>query len=450
MRYENFQHFLDNALECHADRTVFFYDRNGLSSLTYREFSKRVHEEEEVWKRSRKTCLGLFADGSLDSIVTLFAANFAGLQIVMLDQTMGEENLRTIIPYADIDVLYPESYEEKYRAYLAKGVKDGKGKILFFTSGTTSRAKAVVLTDHSLMQSAYNGWSKLPLSEDDILLAMLPQAHVFGFVCGILWGLASHAAVALGRGMRHYFDDFSFYHPTAVSVVPALLGMLLKMNVLNEELSLILVGAGDCPDALLNKVKRRGLRLSYGYGLTETSSGVAISTGGDPRAMEVCPDDEILIAEDGEVLIKAPTCMMQGYYKFKEDTDAVLRDGLLYTGDLGELDEEGRLHLKGRKKDILVFTDGTKVYLPEYEAELSAALNDPEIAVITINDKAVLVRTVEEDKESVFRKIEDVQKKHPRSHQIRDVYVIHHALPRTATGKLQRWNLEKEIRHDHS
>ena len=108
-----------------------------------------------------------------------------------------------------------------------------------------------MLTEQSLCSSAYNGGALLPLSPSDTLMCMLPLSHVFGFVCGLLWGLSCGACVALGRGARHYIDDLAYFGPTARSAVPLLLGFLVQHGLLNRELKLILVGAGDCPAALL-------------------------------------------------------------------------------------------------------------------------------------------------------------------------------------------------------
>ena len=116
----------------------------------------------------------------------------------------------------------------------------------------------------------------LPLSPDDTLMCMLPLGHVFGFVCGLLWGLSSGASVALGRGSRHYMDDLLFFRPTTLSAVPLLWGFLLKYKVINPELKLVLIGAGDCSRQLLEAAHALGIRVAFGYGLTETSSGVAI------------------------------------------------------------------------------------------------------------------------------------------------------------------------------
>ena len=443
IRFQSFEDLLCCWAEKSPDRPALLYEGE---SLSYRGLLDRVRLRAEELRGTGKTCMGMLSDGSLDCVVELFAANMAGMQLVMLDQAAPEALLRGLIAYTDVDILWgEEELCEELKPNLTRGVTDGQGKILFFTSGTTERAKAVVLTDHSLCQSAWNGGAKLPLQPGDNLLCLLPLGHVFGFVCGVLWGLSCGACVSLGRGARHYLDDFAHYKPTAVSVVPMLLGFLLKQYCLNEELKLILVGAGDCPPQLLQAVAARGIRVSFGYGLTETSSGVAISTEGDPYAMEVCPDDTITIAEDGEILIAAPTCMMQGYYKWPQYTDEVLRHGILSTGDLGRFDDEGKLHITGRKKDMLVLNDGTKIFLPEYEAALMKALEHTELAVVLRGGRPVLVYSGEAERKALQDRLLPIMATLPRGQQLGDVIVVQEPLPRTASGKIKRWELQQKV-----
>lgn len=443
MRFASFDQLLRCWAEDSPERPALCWEQNVLS---FRELREKVLERTEELKNTGKSCLGLLADGSLDCVVELLAANIAGLQLVMLDASMSETQLLGLIAYTDIDLLWgDEELCEELEGSLTHGVSDGADKILFFTSGTTERAKAVVLTGHSLCQSAYNGSAMLPLQPEDRLLCMLPLGHVFGFVCGLLWGLSCGACVALGRGARHYLNDFSFYRPTAVSVVPRLLGFLLQQQCLNEELKLILVGAGDCPPQLLQAASAKGIRVSFGYGLTETSSGVAISVSGDPYAMEVCPDDTITIAEDGEILIKAPTCMMLGYYKWPQHTREVLHRGILSTGDLGCFDEDGRLHITGRKKDILVMGDGTKIFLPEYEADLMKTLGHTELAVTLRNDRPVLLYSGKAEKTDLEQRLRPVMEKLARGQQITDILITDEPLPRTASGKIKRWELQQKV-----
>ena len=445
MRFDSFSHMLRHWAEQTPDRPALIYEDRGKKSLSFSELRDAVESRADQLRRDGGSCIGILADGGLGCVTEIFAAAEAGLQIVMLSAELPESTLGGLLRYTDADRLWgDEDLCEELRPFLTGGVKEGAGKLLFFTSGTTEQSKAVVLTDHSLCQSAYNGGAKLPLKPEDTLLCMLPLGHVFGFVCGLLWGLSCGASVALGRGARHYADDCAFFRPTAVSVVPMLLGFLLQHELINPELKLVLVGAGDCPAMLLGAARTKGLRVSFGYGLTETSSGVAISVSGDPFAMEVCPDDTITIADDGEILIQAPTCMMQGYYKRPEDTAAVLKDGILYSGDLGRFDKDGKLHITGRKKDMLVLPDGTKLFLPEYESAIMKALDHQELAVALKNGRPVLVYSGEADAKDIEKRLRPLMADQPRGRQITAVYVVSHPLPRTATGKIKRWELQQE------
>lgn len=443
MRFDSFRHMLSWWAQERPDAPAL---RCGSETRSFSELYEDVCRRAEELKAGGNSCIGILADGSLKCVEEIFAANLAGLQIVMLDALAPEQLLKTLIRYTDIDLLWgDEELCEDLALARMGGVRDGAGKILFFTSGTTEQSKAVVLTDHSLCQSAWNGSAKLPLSPEDTLLCMLPLGHVFGFVCGLLWGLSCGACVALGRGARHYADDCEYYKPTAVSVVPLLLGFLLQHNCVNPELKLILVGAGDCPAKLLQAAAARGIRVSFGYGLTETSSGVAISVGGDPYAMEICLDDTITLAEDGEILIEAPTCMMQGYYKRPDATREVLRDGVFHTGDLGQFDEDGRLHITGRKKDMLVLPDGTKIFLPEYEARLMSALGHTELAVTLRENRPLLVFVGQAEEAALREKLRGVMAELPRGQQLAGILITDEALPRTATGKIKRWELQQKV-----
>ncbi len=443
MRFQSFEEMLAHLARTRADAPALRYEERVWS---FAQLEEAVRMRAEALRAQGKSCLGLLADGSAACVIELFAAMRAGLQLVMLDPSLPDALLRSLIAYTDIDVLWgDEELVEELSDALTGGVSDGRGKLLFFTSGTTERSKAVVLTEGSLCASAWNGSAKLPLTPEDTLLCLLPLGHVFGFVCGLLWGLSCGACVALGRGARHYGDDFAFYRPTAVSLVPLLLGFLLRQRCLNEELRLILVGAGDCPPAFLQAAAAQGVRVSFGYGLTETSSGVAISVAGDPFAMEICPDDTITLDEDGEICIQAPTCMMQGYYKRPEDTAAVLQNGVLRTGDLGRFDEDGRLHITGRKKDMLVLPDGTKLYLPEYEAAIAQALGRSELAVVLCEGRPLLLLQGEGDEKEILRALRPVLAERPRGQQLSGVRFTAEPLPRTATGKIKRWELRRYL-----
>ncbi len=446
MRFSGFRELLEYWAKETPDSAAFLYESGKKAQISYADFYSRVLLEKERLQVSGKSCIGIICDGSLGCVTEIFAASLSGLQTVLLDPSLPVPDLAELVAYTDIDVLWgSKALCSALTPSLTSGVECGIGRMLFFTSGTTQHAKAVVLTDRSLCCSAWNGSEMLPLKPEDILLNILPLNHVFGFVCGMLWGLNSGSTVALGRGPRHFMDDCTFYRPTAVSLVPAMLAFFLQHGILNEELELILIGAGACPQAQIEAAKALGKRVSFGYGLTETSSGVAISTSDDPFAMSVCPDDCITLAPDGEILIRAPGCMMQAYYKMPQETASVLCGGVLYSGDLGAFDADGKLHIVGRKKEMLVLPDGTKIFLPEYEAELADCLGTEDLAVVLCREKPVLVISGPADSAEAGKRILPLMEKKPRGQRISRIIVLDVPLPRTATGKIKRQDLEEKV-----
>ena len=495
-RFYNFSELLRHYARLSPDAPAL---KDGHYVLSFAELYSRVQDRAGLIAQARRSCVAVVAESSIDCVIQVFAASAAGLRIVMLDETLPDEVLKALIRHTEADLVWssdPEFYVPVKRP--AEGeLPAAADSILFFTSGTTSRSKAVMLSARSLCASAWNGSQMHPLKPSDTLLCVLPLAHVFGFVCGLLWGLSCGACVAMGSGSRGIFTDFARLRPTVVSLVPAQLAYVLKAKTANEELATVLVGAGDCPPELIENTRALGLQLSFGYGLTETSSGVAISTGDDPFAMDICPDDKIKIADDGEVLICAPTCVMEGYYKDPEGTAAAFvelpedtgdafarlparpqadraedpqpRTRWLKSGDLGFLDGDGRLHITGRKKDMLVLSDGTKIFLPEYEAEIAAALPDLEFAADLRNGKPVLIVSAPESAQTaensapensqktgssasasaalrarILEKLQPLMEKLPRGQQITDIITVDGPLPRTATGKLKRWEIRQK------
>jgi len=438
IRYLNFLAMLEAQ---DPTSPAFLYPgENGPLSLSYGHLIEKIRAYPIV----NKTSIGVLCDGALDTIIAIFAYVAAKKQIVMLNPMDKPDLLAKQIAIGEVDYLVGNKpLAQSLSSCLTKGLDHPNSDLLFFTSGTTNSNKAVVLTEQNFCNSAYNGGACLPLTKEDTLLCLLPLSHVFGFVCSLLWGLSFGAKIALGRGMRHFFDDGIYYHATAVSLVPQIASFMATNKIWNPEMRLVLIGAGSCPLPILQTIQSQGIRVSYGYGLTETSSGVALSTGEDPEAMRVCPDNEITIAPDGEILLKAPTCIMKGYYKNPEATNEVLKDGIFHTGDLGKFDENGLLHIVGRKKDILVLSDGTKIFCPEYEQELLPYLKGLDYAISLKEDKVCLFVGNAEEGFSVQEAINAFNLNKPRGQRISKIVYQKEPLPRTQTAKIKRWALGK-------
>ena len=421
------------------------YEENGSKKyLTYAELIRKIY----AFPLKERGTAGILMDGSLASVLAVFAYASKRRQIALLSPLEDVDSLKEKVKAADVNfILGPSELKEALKDALCEKEVVQDGKVLFFTSGTTSSNKAVCLSEASLCSSAYNGASLLPLSKDDILYSCLPLNHVFGFVCSLLWGLSCGATVALSRGLKQMFADFAYFTPTAVSLVPQMASFFASRHLFNPELRLVLIGAGDCPDSTLKLITEQNIRVCFGYGLTETSSGVALSIGSDPRAMSVCPDVKASVGTDGEILLDCKRCLMDGYYKDEASTKEALHNGILLTGDLGFLDCNGLLHIQGRKKDILVLDDGTKIYCPEYEGKLAAFLGPDKDFAIGKNDKGQVFlafgKASLQDNYSAL--VASFNETLPYSSRIAVVLYFPGPLPRTQTGKIKRWALQKMI-----
>ena len=449
MKFKSFKEMLLSNVKSHANNVALAYDEDGeIKSLTYAELYREISARREQIARLDANCVGILQAPSKKWIIDMFACVLARKQTVLLDPMSEPTVIQAQTLATDVETLLTDELTSRHASLLKTAPvgtvapsKD-EGNILFFTSGTTNSSKAVVLTSSSLCASAWNGQAKCPCNETDNLLCMLPLTHVFGFVCAMLWPMSQGAKISITRGMRYIAQDCKYFKPTIISVVPSILKFLVGLNALNDELRMVLVGAGPANEQTLAAAKEKGIEVRFGYGLTETSSGVAISCGENPFAMSVCPDDTITLADDGEVLVKADECMMKGYYKNPEATKEVLINGILHTGDLGKFDEDGNLYITGRKKDILVLENGNKIFLPEWEKELAVALETDDVALTLENGEITLFVGNKDGFLNVSMlkdKLAAFNKNKPFNLQITGLVVMPDALPKTATGKVKRY-----------
>lgn len=409
--------------------------------ITYSEFAEMIREETLRVKAECSVVKVIRDEQDPDTLVNIFAHVISGCDIILADPMVPEEITARAAEAAEAAKAARETMN-------GSGVR-GEGELLFFTSGTTSRSKIVRLTSQSFCTSAWSGQSMLACGEGDVILSILPLSHVFGFVCSMLWGFAYGATIALGRGVRHLIDDALFFDPTILPAVPTLINAMLRFDALNPGLKVALIGAAPCTPEVTAALRKKGIKVYLGYGLTETSSGIAITQDLDePEALYPCPGADFRIEEDGEVTIATP-CMMQGYI----GAEPMFEGDRFFTGDLGWFDEKGRLHLKGRKKDVLLMADGTKIFCPEYEEDLEHMTGLPDLGVTMKDGHAVLVAgSLPEDpateadiRAKLLKTVGEYNRSLQRSQQIYDVIVRAESLPRTVTGKIKRYELQEQI-----
>lgn len=466
-----------------GDPTPAFIYGDTRKTLARKTLAEEIFREEAAIRTLGPGNEFIVTDHAPRTIIRILASVMAGVDVVLADEGMTDESLMELVRLARPDRVFASNGE--LMELLSRGARETaapavneadskepgasapgatplssaglsrlpalqpgeEGRLIFFTSGTTASSRAVVLTSRSFLTSAWSGQSMLPCGAGDTILCLLPLAHVFGFVCGLLWGLAYGASVALGRGVRHMLEDCVHFRPTILPAVPSVAQLLMMRGALNSDLRVLLVGAAPLPEASVRMMRQMGIQVYLGYGLTETSSGIAITQDqNNPFDLYPCPGADIRIEPDGEISVATP-CLMEGYYDFtSEEGLQRIADGRLYTGDIGLMDRRGALHLTGRKKDIQVLPDGTKIFCPEYEAELAELVGTTDLAIILKNNRPVLAigKTPPAARERLLAQLENFNQTKPRSGQISDILVTETPLPRTATGKIRRWEILDE------
>jgi O-succinylbenzoic acid--CoA ligase len=303
---------------------------------------------------------------------------------------------------------------------------------LMHTSGTAAAPKPVPLTYGNWLASAFGSAVALGLDPHERWLCPLPLAHVGGL--SVLMRSAIYGTTAV---LHERFDPVAVVSAlgdpdeaiTLVSVVATMLGRVLDAGLREPPaLRWALLGGGPIPAALLERAGAHGVPVAPTYGMTEACSQIA--TFGWPL-----PATELAISAEGEVLVRGPTVSRA----------AVSADGWLHTGDLGELDDSGKLSLSGRLSEVIV-SGGENVAPLEVEEVLRGHPAVIDAAVYGRPDRewgeAVVAAVVARD----GVRLDPVElREHCAQHLARfkvpKAYEFVEHLPRTASGKLLRRRL---------
>ena len=341
------------------------------------------------------------------------------------------------------------------------------------------------------------------LNEDEVLLSLLPLHHTFEFTCGMLLPIASGSKIVypLGVDAANLSSTLALIRPTALIGVPALwqaihrrildeiesrgalvhsvfdrlrhfnrrlsgdfglnVGRLLfhsAHQALGGRLRLAVSGGAALPNRVAEFFNDIGLRLLEGYGLTESAPVLSVAHPDEPlipgSVGKPLVGVEIKLRteageEVGEILAHGPN-VMAGYYRDQAATEAALKDGWLHTGDLGRFDEQGRLYIVGRAKDVIVDAGGNNIYIDEIEEAYSHSSYLKELAVVGLKTPggeqvAALVvpayargqsrRAVHDQLQTHFARIGASLNPHKR---IRILRFTDSDLPRTRTRKIKR------------
>lgn len=286
---------------------------------------------------------------------------------------------------------------------------------IIYTSGTTGEPKGVVLTHYNILSNVQAALETYPINNEDVFLSFLPLCHIFERMAGYYTAFSCGGTICYAESIETVAQNLLEVKPTIVTTVPRLFERIYSKIIKNVEsqpekkqkifywaievgreyakakkakqipvglsikhkladklvfkklrertggnLRFFISGGAALPRELGEFFEAVGLLIIEGYGLTESSPVIAANridaykfgTVGKPM-----PGVEVKIASDGEILAKGPN-IMQGYYKNKKETEATIKDGWLYTGDIGVFDQDGFLMITDRKKHLFKTSAG--------------------------------------------------------------------------------------------
>ena len=259
---------------------------------------------------------------------------------------------------------------------------------ILYTSGTTGEPKGVMLSHGNITSNAEGIVAGFGGAQDERRLNLLPFSHIFARTCDLYVWLIAGSEMALADAPQTAVENCAEFQPRILNAVPyfyeRVMRKVVEMGVADmpDILRLAMGGAIEhccsggaaLPDHIAKFFNDRGVLLTQGYGLTETSPVITMNThlvykhGTVGRPLE---NIEVRIADDGEIVTRGPHVML-GYWNRPEETAAAVVDGWFHTGDVGEIDGDGYLKITGRKKEIIVTTGGKKVAPLLLEAKLTS------------------------------------------------------------------------------
>lgn len=379
---------------------------------------------------------------------------------------------------------------------------------ILFTSGTTGTSKGVMLSHKNLLSTAAQCANSTPFGGNDVFLSVLPMHHTYETTIDLAI-LHLGATICINNSIKYVLRNLKIFKPTGFVLVPLFVQTIHKrildeikkkgkqgtfdkaikltkglrkvkidlrrplfnevINSLGGRLKTIICGGAALDPELVQSFQNMGINIYQGYGITECSPLVSVDlythskTGSVGPAIPCCEvkildDDgnEVETGDIGEIAVKGDNVML-GYYNNEAATKAVFTDdGYFLTGDFGKVDEEGYIYITGRKKNLIILSNGKNVYPEEIEEYLMRLDTVKECAVIARKNnlgEAVVTAVILpeqgvldlEDENAIQEKIKEgilsVNSQLPSFKQIRNVEIRRSEFEKTSSQKIKRFML---------
>jgi len=379
------------------------------------------------------------------------------------------ENIITVQDIPGIKSLkYSDVIKQSPAAVPSADINDNDVAVIIYTSGTTGHPKGAMLTHKNLVSNADSSVRAIKIVKKDIFITFLPMFHAFTYTVCVLIPLYMQCTMIIIKSIQPFsnilksilFDRISIfvaipqvYNVLAGKKIP---GFFKWINPIRVCVS----GAAPLAGEVLKKFEEKlKVPLIEGYGLSEASPVVSVNPlDGVRKAGSVgpaIPEVEVKIADEngvflktgevGEIAVKGPN-IMKGYFNREMETNEILKNGWLYTGDIGKMDEDGYIYILDRKKD-LILVNGMNLYPREVEEILYKHEAVQDAAVVGIKDEAhgeipVGIIQLKEGMTTTDQELRKFCKPHLAAFKVPHRFEFWKELPRNGTGKV----LKREIK----
>lgn len=435
----------------------------------YEDIAKCAFELKKIIGDLRGKRIGLYANSSYEYTVMLSAIMFSRGVAVPLNIHESLDNIKYCATNAELDWIIVDETREAVKDELAVDIirtsdilsggddlteledfsdeENETSLLIIYTSGTTGKPKGVVISAESLFNYPQNFFGEnFPLKEIKGLRVYdnFPLYHIGGVVIWLM-RLREGCTIYTSSNPGGILTDLEKNQIDYAIVTPAgfkLLEKTLRRGHVERLGGMKVIATAGAPADfnVVDTFLANGIAYGQYYGMTE-SCGIITSNFDCKEHLKSIglPDPCVNITIiDGEICVKSPG-VMQGYYKDKEETDKSLIDGMLHTGDLGRIDEDGFVYITGRKKNLIILSGGENVSPEELEKKLSINEHIHECKVYAENDRIyALVYSENENEEDIRQYVKDLNKSLPIFKRIYKVNIQNEPLEKTASGKIKR------------
>lgn len=450
---------LDNWRTSFAGSTALVYDgiKKTYEDLYQDVLANAVYMRQEVSKER----IAVLGATSYQWLALAYGALVAGKTVIAVDPLLPVADVVSLLNYTDAELVYSDEEDRKLRAGVEEAgmemvvfdeiqpgtadeveeqclIEAQDGDFIFFTSGTSSKAKGVVTPFDAVYENAFRLAKSVGLGLDGTVYTPMPFYHIYANTM-TLGFLSKGQTVCIGTP-RRIQQELQDYQPQICVIVSTMAEFLLDSKLVPEATKLFTVAGAKCEKSLEIKAAEVGIDVQNLYGASETAGGIALSR--QKRGIEYMMPAEgvqVLLEAEGEIAIQTLGYMKE-YYKNPQATAETMRDGKIYLGDVGQAYEDGTFSPLGRKQDVIAMKNGNKLYCEELDGELSQIEGVAEACVLYTDGKIVAVAVMDGslEQEQVRKNIKAYNKQQPYFRKIEELWIRTEPLPRTKIGKLIR------------